>query len=113
MTFLWAWLLGLLLVSLPLLVGGYLWSLRRRGPVGVRYSSLALLRDVVPRTDRLRRHVPFALLLAAVAIWLLEPARRRRLLDSSQRCCNSRRAGRPRPVRFGRAASRRSLTNAD
>jgi Ca-activated chloride channel family protein len=33
----------------------------------VRYSSLSLLRDVVPRSSRWRRHVPFALFAAAAA----------------------------------------------
>jgi Ca-activated chloride channel homolog len=75
MTFQWSWLLALLLVAPPLFVAGYLWSLRRRQLVGIRYSSLSLLRDVVPRTDRLRRHLPFLLLLAAVAAIVLAMAR--------------------------------------
>ncbi|MFN8620881.1 MAG: VWA domain-containing protein [Chloroflexota bacterium] len=75
MTFLWAWLLALLLVAVPVLVGGYLWTQRRRRPVGVRYSSLSLLRDVVPRSNRWRRHVPFALLLASVGAIVLALAR--------------------------------------
>jgi Ca-activated chloride channel family protein len=32
----------------------------------VRYSSLALVRDALPRPSRLRRHLPFALLLLAL-----------------------------------------------
>jgi Ca-activated chloride channel homolog len=66
MQFLWPGLLGLLVI-LPLLVAGYLWRLRRRRPASVRYSSLALVRDVLPRGSRLRRHVPFVLLLVSIA----------------------------------------------
>jgi Ca-activated chloride channel homolog len=56
-----------LLGLLPALVGVYVWSLRRRRPAGVRYSSLALVRDALPRSSRLRRHLPFALFVLALA----------------------------------------------
>ena len=62
MDFLWSSLLASLVV-LPLLVAAYIWSLRRRRQSGVRYSSLALVRDAMPGSSRLRRHVPFALIL--------------------------------------------------
>jgi Ca-activated chloride channel family protein len=65
-TFLWAGLLVALLL-VPLLVGVYAWSLRRRQPVAVRYASLALIRAARPGSSRLRRHLPFALFAAAVA----------------------------------------------
>jgi Ca-activated chloride channel homolog len=65
MTFLWIGLLGGL-VFVPVLVGLYLWTLRRRKPIATRYSSLALLRDALPGSSRLRRHLPFALFAAAV-----------------------------------------------
>lgn len=66
MTFLWAGLLaGLIIV--PLLVGVYVWSLRRRRPVAARYSSLSLVHAARPGSSRLRRHLPFALLVASVA----------------------------------------------
>src|SRR5262249_43423538 len=41
--------------------------LRRRRRFAVRYSSLMLVRSVLPAQSRWRRHVPFALFLAAVA----------------------------------------------
>jgi Ca-activated chloride channel family protein len=70
MTFLWAGLLALLLV-VPALVALYLWSLRRRRTAGVRYSSLALFRDVMPARANWRRHLPFALFAAAMAALVL------------------------------------------
>lgn len=57
----------LLLGLIPLMVAVYVWMLRRRRRFVVRYSSLALIREAVPRPSRVRRHVPFALLLLALA----------------------------------------------
>jgi Ca-activated chloride channel family protein len=65
MAMLWPGFLALL-VLLPLLVAIYLWALRRRRPVGARYSSLALIRAAQPGSSRLRRHLPFALLVLAL-----------------------------------------------
>jgi Ca-activated chloride channel family protein len=65
MTFQWLGLLALV-ATVPLLVGLYAWSTRRRRPRAVRYSSLALIRDAAPGSSRLRRHLPFALVAAAV-----------------------------------------------
>src|ERR1035437_10763581 len=64
-----------LLALLPVVVAVYIWSLRRRRPEGVRYSSLALIRDAVPGSSRLRRHVPFALFVAALGALVLAMAR--------------------------------------
>ncbi|HEU4671887.1 MAG TPA: VWA domain-containing protein [Candidatus Limnocylindrales bacterium] len=74
MTLLWPPLL-VLLALVPLLVGVYAWRLRRRRPAAIRYSSLLLVRDAVPRSSRLRRHLPFALFVAAVASLVLALAR--------------------------------------
>ena len=57
----------LLLGLIPLLVAAYLWILRRRRRYAVRFSSLALVREALPRSSRLRRHLPFALFLLAMA----------------------------------------------
>src|SRR5688500_10978861 len=54
-----------LLGLVPLLIGIYVWNLRRRR-VAVRYSSLALVRAALPPSSKLRRHLPFALLLVAL-----------------------------------------------
>lgn len=66
MHFLWPWFL-LLLGLIPLMVAVYTWMLRRRRRFAVRYSSLALVREALPHRSRLRRHLPFALFLLALA----------------------------------------------
>jgi Ca-activated chloride channel homolog len=66
MDFLWPGLL-LLLLLVPLLVLVYVLAQRRRRPSGVRYSSLSLIRDALPRSSFLRRHLPFALFALALA----------------------------------------------
>ncbi|HOA23887.1 MAG TPA: VWA domain-containing protein [Aggregatilineales bacterium] len=65
MSFLWPWLL-LAYLLIPLLIGAYIWVLRRRRKYAVRYSSLSLIREALPRRSRWRQHVPFALFLLAV-----------------------------------------------
>jgi Ca-activated chloride channel homolog len=54
MSFAWAFLLPLLLV-VPVVLGVYLWSLRRKRKQAVTYSSVALLRSVIPTRSRWRR----------------------------------------------------------
>jgi Ca-activated chloride channel homolog len=68
-------LLALLIV--PLLLGGYLWQLRRKRKSAVRYSSVALIREAIPRRSRWRRHVPPALFLVAIAALTIGAARPR------------------------------------
>ena len=68
------WLL--LLLTLPLLVAVRIWVNRRHRPA-VRYSSLSLVREALPRSSRIRRHLPFALFLLALgslAIAMARPA---------------------------------------
>ncbi len=65
MSWLWPGFLYLL-GMMPVMVAAYIWVLRRRRRFAVRYSSLALVRDALPRQSRLRRHAPFALLLFAL-----------------------------------------------
>ena len=65
----------LLLGLLPLLIAAYLWMLRRRRRFAVRYSSLALVREALAHQSRLRRHVPFALFLLALASLVLALSR--------------------------------------
>ena len=65
MSFAWPLALVALLV-VPLIVGVYWWLLRRRRRQAVRYSSVALLRSVLPRRKRWQRHLPIALLLASL-----------------------------------------------
>src|SRR5262249_39526321 len=59
------------LLLIPLGAIAYAWYLRRRRPAAVRYSSLSLIRSALPRTSKLRRHLPFALLLIASAALLM------------------------------------------
>ncbi|HET7089030.1 MAG TPA: VWA domain-containing protein [Anaerolineae bacterium] len=66
MALLWPGFL-LLLGLVPLIVAVYIWMLRRRRHFAVRYSSLALVRAALPHPSRLRRHLPFALFLLALA----------------------------------------------
>jgi Ca-activated chloride channel homolog len=66
MSFLWPGLL-IALAIVPALVAAYAWSLRRRRPARLRYSSLALIREAQPGSGRLRRHLPFALFAVAIA----------------------------------------------
>ncbi len=73
MSFLWPHYLWLLL-ALPLLLVAYLWLLRRRGKLAVRYSSLGTIRAASAGRNW-RQHVPAALLLLACAGLLLAAAR--------------------------------------
>src|SRR5438874_2752635 len=69
------WPRSLLLLGLiPLIIAVYIWMLRRRR-VALRYSSLALVRAALPRYSRLRRHLPFALFLLALASLTIALAR--------------------------------------
>jgi Ca-activated chloride channel homolog len=71
-----AWPLALVsLLVVPAAVAGYVWQIRRRRRSAVRYSDIALVRAAAPRRPPWRRHVPFALLLAAVALLCLAAAR--------------------------------------
>ena len=74
MDFLWFDFLALLLL-LPVLVAIYILALRRRRPSGVRYSSLALIRDAGPGSSRVRRHLPFALFIIALGALVMAMAK--------------------------------------
>ena len=74
MTFLWPTALWLL-AALPVLAGMYVWALRRRKKLALRYSSLSLVREAVSSGQSFRRHVPPALFLAALAGMLVAGAR--------------------------------------
>src|SRR5438874_2336947 len=74
MSFAWAFLLPLLLVA-PLVLGVYLWSLHRRRKQAVTYSSVALLRSVIPARSRWRRHLPVGLLVASLGLLAIASAR--------------------------------------
>jgi Ca-activated chloride channel family protein len=73
MTFQWPEFLGLL-AALPLLVALYVYLLRRRKKFAVRYSSLALLKTAMAGATW-RRHVPPAIVLAALALLIVAMSR--------------------------------------
>jgi Ca-activated chloride channel homolog len=73
MTFLWPdalWSLALI----PLLVGAYLFLLKRRKREALKYSNLGLVRQAMGKSTW-RRHVPPALFLGALVVMLLAAAR--------------------------------------
>jgi Ca-activated chloride channel homolog len=72
--FLWPDLLWLTLV-LPMLVAAYVYALRRRKKEAVRYTNLALVRSAMGTGQKVRRHLPPALFLLALAAALLAIAR--------------------------------------
>jgi Ca-activated chloride channel family protein len=74
MTFLWPEMLFLLLLA-PLLLGLYLWLLRRKKKAAVRYASLAMVREAMGPAQRMRRHIPPLLFLLSLIVMLLAVAR--------------------------------------
>src|SRR4051795_12292448 len=63
-----------LLGLVPGMIGIYIWAMRRRR-VGLRYSSLALVRAALPRHSQIKRHLPFALFMVALAGLIVALAR--------------------------------------
>lgn len=57
----------LLLVLVPVLAAIYMWMLKRRRRYAVRYSSVSLIRAALPKQSRIRRHLPAAFFLLALA----------------------------------------------
>lgn len=74
MTFLWPQFLWLML-ALPLLVVVYVWLLRRKKKMALRYASLSIVREAMGTGQSLRRHIPPLLFLLAMAAMLLAAAR--------------------------------------
>jgi Ca-activated chloride channel family protein len=74
MTFIWMEALWLLLL-VPILVAGYLWLMRRRKKSAIRYANLAIVRQAMGPAAGWRRHVPPALLLAAITVLIFAVAR--------------------------------------
>jgi Ca-activated chloride channel family protein len=74
MNFLWPEFLWLLL-ALPVLVLLYVWLLRRKKKMALRYASLSIIKDAMGPGQTVRRHIPPALFLLAMAAMLLAAAR--------------------------------------
>ena len=74
LNFLWpAMLWGL--VALPLLVGAYVWLLRRRKRSALRFASLSIVKEALGRGGAWRRHVPPALMLLSIGVLLAAAGR--------------------------------------
>jgi Ca-activated chloride channel homolog len=73
-SFLWPEFLWLLLL-LPLLVLLYVWLLRRKKKVALRYASLSIVREAMGKGQGFRRHIPPLLFLMSLAAMLLASSR--------------------------------------
>ena len=67
----WLWLAAIL----PVLVGLYVWMLRRRQKRALRYASLAIVNEALGKASRLRRHIPPALMLLSLGALIVATAR--------------------------------------
>jgi Ca-activated chloride channel family protein len=74
MHFLWPQFLWLML-ALPLLVVLYIWLLRRKKKMAVRYASLSIIKEAMGKGQTVRRHIPPVLFFLAIAAMLLAAAR--------------------------------------
>ncbi|MBC5781646.1 VWA domain-containing protein [Ramlibacter sp. USB13] len=74
MQFLWPQFLWLLL-ALPLLVGLYVYLLRRKKKLAVRYASLSIVKEAMGTGSQVRRHIPPVLFLLSMTALLLAASR--------------------------------------
>ena len=73
-TFLWPQFLWLLL-AVPLLVLVYLWLLRRKKKLSLRYASLSIVKEALGTSQSIRRHIPPMLFLLAISAMLFAASR--------------------------------------
>ena len=74
MNFLWPQFLWLLL-AVPLLVLLYVWMMRRKRKLALRYTSLSIVREAMGAGQSVRRHIPPLLFLLAMIAMLIAAAR--------------------------------------
>jgi Ca-activated chloride channel homolog len=74
MNFLWPEFLWFL-AALPLLVVLYLWLMRRKKKMALRYASLSIVKEAMGGAQSFKRHIPPALFLLALAAMLAAAAR--------------------------------------
>ncbi|MDB5779470.1 MAG: von Willebrand factor, type [Ramlibacter sp.] len=74
MYFQWPEFLWLMLL-MPLLVLLYLWLLRRKKKMALRYASLSIVKEAMGPGQTIRRHVPPALFLLALGAMVLAASR--------------------------------------
>ncbi len=72
--FLWPEFLWLLL-AIPLLVLLYVWLLRRKKKMALRYASLSIVREAMGKGTGFRRHIPPVLFLLSIVAMLLAASR--------------------------------------
>jgi len=73
-TFMWPEMLWLLAL-VPALIAAYLWVLKRKKKLALRYASLSMVKEAMGAAGTARRHVPPALFLLAVLAMILAIAR--------------------------------------
>jgi Ca-activated chloride channel family protein len=64
-----------LMLALPLLVLLYVWLMRRKKKLALRYASLSIVKEAMGPGQAVRRHIPPFLFLLAMAAMLLAAAR--------------------------------------
>ena len=74
MNFLWPQFLWLLL-AVPLLIALYVWMMRRKKKLALRYTSLSIVREAMGAGQSVRRHIPPLLFLLAMIAMLVAAAR--------------------------------------
>ena len=74
MTFMWPQFLWLMLL-LPLLILVYIWLLRRKKKMALRYASLSIVREAMGKGQSFRRHIPPLLFLLSLAAMLVASSR--------------------------------------
>ena len=74
MNFLWPQFLWLL-AALPPLVLIYMWLMRRKKKLALRYASLSIVREAMGARQSIRRHIPPFLFLLAIAAMLVAASR--------------------------------------
>ena len=74
MNFLWPQFLWTL-AALPLLVLIYMWLMRRKKKLALRYASLSIVREAMGARQSIRRHIPPFLFLLAIAAMLVAASR--------------------------------------
>jgi Ca-activated chloride channel family protein len=63
------------LLAAPLLVGGYIYLLRRWKKVAMRVPHLAIIKQALDGSSKFKRHIPPALMLAAFCLLVVASAR--------------------------------------
>lgn len=74
MSFIWPFMLGLLIL-IPILILVYILLQRRRQKYALRYASLSLVKEAMGRGPGWRRHVPAALFILALTAMIFALAR--------------------------------------